>query len=189
MKTLALALLVGSAALLRADDAPPELQAIEAKYDLATIDLHEAKREKYIMELAALHWHLVRHDLPGIDAVDFEINRHPMPSTSASDKALTKLRVGTWQSPRHDYLYRADGTWVMDPEAGISDATHGTWSIHGNQYTDAVSGDVPAETTTYTIILLTDSTFIFAEPGTAGAFYEQREGKGHLPLRRDAPAP
>jgi hypothetical protein len=188
VKALALALLVGSAALLRADDAPPELKAIEAKYDLATIDSHEAKRDKYIMELAALHWHLVRHDLPGIDAVDFEINRHPMPAT-ADSKKLTKLRVGTWQSPRHDYLYRADGTWTMDPDAGIPDSTHGTWSIHGNQYTDAFTGAVPAETTTYTIILLTDSTFIFAEPGTAGAYYEQREDKGHLPLRRDAPAP
>jgi hypothetical protein len=179
---------IGTASLVRADDAPAELKAIQAKYDLATLDSHEAKREKYIMELSALHWHLVRHDLPGLDAVDFEINRHPVPA-AADDKALAKLRVGTWQSPRHDYLYRADGTWTMDPDAGIPDATHGTWSIHGNEYTETTSGAVPAESTTYTIILLNDTTFIFAEPGTAGAYYERREGKGHLPLRRDDPAP
>ncbi len=181
-------ILVGMAGALRASDTPAPLAAIEAKYNLATIDHNEAQREKYIHELAALRWHLVRHGLPGLDAVDFEINRHPMPA-SADEKALAKLRAGTWQSPRHDYLLREDGTWVMDPELNDADATHGTWAIHGNQYTESHGGAEPAETTTYTIILLDDNTFIFAEPNTAGAFYERRAGKPGLPLRRDEPAP
>lgn len=191
-KILAAVLALGAAGwvgMARADEGPAELRAIEAKYNLATIDHHEPQRQKFVHDLAALHWHLVHHELPGLDAVDFEINRHPMPAGGGDDKALTKLRVGTWQSPRHDYLFREDGTWVMDPELNDPDSAHGTWAIHGNQYTETTSGTAPAETTIYTIILLDDTTFIFSEPGTAGAFYERRAGQPGLPLRRDDPAP
>jgi len=40
-------------------------------------------------------------------------------------------RVAVWsangQSPRHDYLYRRDGSWTMLP--GDEGTTHGTWRI------------------------------------------------------------
>src|SRR5206468_11738197 len=31
------------------------------------------------------------------------------------DATPTRLLVGTWQGPRHETQYRADGTWVLDP--------------------------------------------------------------------------
>jgi len=54
-------------------------------------------------------------------------------------------------SPRHDYLYRADGTWTMLP--ADPDTTHGTWRIDGNQYFDTAATD-PPQTSQYTIILI-----------------------------------
>jgi len=30
-----------------------------------------------------------------------------------SDDQLSKLMVGAWRSPRHDYIYFSDGTWWM----------------------------------------------------------------------------
>jgi hypothetical protein len=36
--------------------------------------------------------------------------------------------VGEWQSPRHTYLYRSDGTWTILPEKIDSyQATNGRW--------------------------------------------------------------
>ena len=47
------------------------------------------------------------------------------------DAALTQLLVGTWQGPRHETQYRADGTWVLDPPDD-GDNTRGKWRIeHG----------------------------------------------------------
>jgi hypothetical protein len=31
------------------------------------------------------------------------------------DATLSRLLVGTWQGPRHQTVYRADGTWMLDP--------------------------------------------------------------------------
>jgi hypothetical protein len=55
-------------------------------------------------------------------AIDTEIKRHRVPS-DADSKMFSSLLVGQWQSPRHDFLYRADGTWTMLPEE--KDVTHG----------------------------------------------------------------
>jgi len=47
------------------------------------------------------------------------------------DATLSKLLVGTWQGPRHQTQYRADGTWVLDPP-DEGDNTRGKWRIeHG----------------------------------------------------------
>src|SRR5690348_7308847 len=47
------------------------------------------------------------------------------------DATLSKLLVGTWQGPRHQTEYRADGTWVLDPP-DEGDNTLGKWRIeHG----------------------------------------------------------
>ena len=83
-------------------------------------------------------------------AIDAEIKEHPAPKDSDS-KALSRLILGKWESPRHDYLYRADGTWTMLP--ADPDTTHGTWRIDGNQYFDTAATD-PPQTSQYTIILI-----------------------------------
>ena len=47
------------------------------------------------------------------------------------DATLSKLLIGTWQDPRHQTQYRADGTWILDPP-DEGDNTHGNWRIeHG----------------------------------------------------------
>lgn len=47
------------------------------------------------------------------------------------DASLTRLLIGTWQGPRHETQYRADGTWVFDPP-DEGDNTRGKWRIeHG----------------------------------------------------------
>jgi hypothetical protein len=47
------------------------------------------------------------------------------------DATLSQLLVGTWQGPRHETQYLADGTWVLDPpDEGKN--TRGKWRIeHG----------------------------------------------------------
>jgi hypothetical protein len=176
-------LLLGMIGRAHAADAPPELKAIEARYDQRHFAHDDSLREKYLNELAKLHWYLVDHSLPGIDAVNAEINRHPVPPT-ADTKALTKARLGLWHSPRHDYLFRADGTWIMDPSDDDPSSTHGTWAIHGNQYFETTA-TTPETRSAYVIILLDKNTFIFTEPGSpdsSDAYYEQRPAKGGLPF-------
>jgi hypothetical protein len=47
------------------------------------------------------------------------------------DATLSRLLVGTWEGPRHQTVYRADGTWVLDPP-DEGDNTRGKWRIeHG----------------------------------------------------------
>ncbi|MFN2509482.1 MAG: hypothetical protein ABR589_12005, partial [Chthoniobacterales bacterium] len=43
-----------------------------------------------------------------------ELNRSAK-IVSQSDEELRKLMVGKWTTGRHEYLYRADGTWQMLP--------------------------------------------------------------------------
>ena len=50
---------------------------------------------------------------------------------SQSDQELRKLMVGKWTTGRHEYLYKADGTWQMLP-TDIS-TTHGKWRIENHQ--------------------------------------------------------
>jgi hypothetical protein len=157
----------------------PELKAILARYDQTKFAQDEALREKFVMDLAALRWTLAVQDNEGWQDVDSELRRHPAPPNT---DAFLKARLGKWLSPRHDYLYRADGTWVMDPDAGDADSTHGTWSIKGNQYFESVERLAEAGRA-YTIILLDAGNFIYAQGNTT--FYEKRPGTVGLPLRRD----
>ncbi len=164
----------------------PQLKAIETRYDQAKLATDETLREKYIMELALLRFHLSHGDSLAWQQVEAEMARHPAPANSDS-AAFQKLRAGVWYSPRHHYLYRANGTWVMDPD-GDPDDTHGSWSIKGNQYTE----DSGQESETYTIILLTKDNFIFTPSvpeETPQLFFERRTKTGGLPIMRDDPAP
>jgi hypothetical protein len=51
--------------------------------------------------------------------------------TSLSDAELRRIMIGKWTTGRHQYEYKADGTWVMLP-TDIS-TTHGTWRIENHQ--------------------------------------------------------
>jgi hypothetical protein len=97
---------------------------------------------------------------------DAEIKQHPAPNDG---KALSMLLVGKWESPRHDHLYRADGTWTMLPVE--PDITHGTWRIEGNQYFDTAAIE-PPQTSQYTIILISKRDFVFTDQEIV--FYETR---------------
>jgi hypothetical protein len=47
------------------------------------------------------------------------------------DATLSLLLVGTWHGHRHETLFRADGTWILDPPDD-GDNTRGKWRIeHG----------------------------------------------------------
>jgi hypothetical protein len=132
----------------------------------------EAARAYYITRLVRLHEEAVRLNTDAWQAIDAEIKQHPAPNDSNS-KALSSLLIGKWESPRHDHLYRADGTWTMIPVE--PDVTHGTWRIEGNQYfntyidTDATH---PPQTFQYTIILITKRDFVFIDQEVV--FYETR---------------
>ena len=186
---LPLLLLATGVKTARADD-PKELKVIEARLDKAKLASDETLRQKYIMELAMLRFHLSHGDSLDWQLVEAEMAKHPAP-TSSDSEAFRKLRLGIWYSPRHSYLYRADGTWVMDPDnkdAPLSEHTHGTWSIKGNQYTDGTS----EQSDTYTIILLTKDNFIFTPPAFSDVipqlFFERRTETGGMPIMRDDPA-
>jgi hypothetical protein len=76
------------------------------------------------------------------------------------DETLTRLLIGTWQGPRHETQYRADGTWVLDPP-DEGDNTRGKWRIeHGRlietwRFTDEDSDSSSVEE----IIELTEKVF------------------------------
>jgi hypothetical protein len=176
---LAVLVLAGITTFSRADD-PPELKALEDE----KTTMHGLGHDHYIMDLARLRFDLIRQKADDWrwQAVDQEIIRNPVPTNSDS-KALSALRLGVWHSPRHDYTYKADGTWKMtDGGSDDPDATHGLWSIKGNRYTDYVPG-ADSDTQTYTLILADRENFIFTD-GTHLFFEKRTLGKG-LPLRRD----
>jgi hypothetical protein len=128
----------------------------------------EADRSDYIIRLVRLRAEAARRKTGAWQAIDAEIMQHPAPSNS-DGKAFSNLLVGRWQSPRRDYLYRADGTWTMLPMD--QETTHGTWRIEGNEYFNAAATDRP-ETTRYTIILITKRDFVFTDGEVV--FYERR---------------
>ena len=76
------------------------------------------------------------------------------------DATLSRLLVGTWQSRRHQTVYRADGTWLLDPP-DEGDNTHGKWRIeHGKLIeTWRFSNELSDSTSTEEIIELTEWTF------------------------------
>jgi hypothetical protein len=172
MKRIYLAVLFALAGIANLVAAEPK-ELASAKADFAKIAKpDEAAREHYITTLTRLREKLARSNGDWKD-VDAEIMRHPAPA-DADGKAQTKLREGIWTSPRHDYLYRKDGTWTMLP--ADPGTTHGTWHIEGNQCEERaiVQGAAP-DTSKYKIILLTPKDFVFTD-GTA-VFYEVRKSK------------
>lgn len=76
------------------------------------------------------------------------------------DATLTRLLVGTWQGPRHQTVYRADGTWMLDPP-DEGDNTRGKWRIeHGKLIETWRFRDESSDSTsTEEIIELTETIF------------------------------
>ena len=76
------------------------------------------------------------------------------------DATLSRLLVGTWQGPRDETQYRADGTWILDPP-DEGDNTRGKWRIeHGRlietwRFTDETEDSTSVEE----IIELNDKMF------------------------------
>jgi hypothetical protein len=129
----------------------------------------EAARVAYLTELVRLREKAARGNDHSWEPIDAEIKRHPAPANSDS-AALTSLRVGDWQSPRHDYRYLADGTWTMLP---VDDnTTNGTWRIEGNQDFE-IANIMPDKDDPLTIILATKKDFVFADKD-GDIFYETR---------------
>ena len=71
--------------------------------------------------------------------------------TSLSDAELRQLMVGRWTTGRHDYEYKADGTWRMLP-ADIS-TTKGTWRIEKHQLIEGTSARTIMEASQKQIVL------------------------------------
>jgi hypothetical protein len=125
----------------------------------------EAARSNYVTLLVRMRERAARLNTVEWQAIDTEIKQRPAPKDSDS-KIFSGLRVGKWKSPRHEYLFRGDGTWTMLPAE--ENTTHGSWRIEGNQYFDTE----PTETSQYTIILITKKDFVFADQ--THVFYETR---------------
>jgi len=127
----------------------------------------EADRQSYLLKLSKLRESLAENaGSEDCFTVDAEIRRHQAPEHT---EGYTKLMVGKWSSPRHEYIYRADGTWRMLPEE--EGRTRGRWHIKGNRFFS--SADIePDDSCAYTIILLTNDNFIFTDGKTV--FYEER---------------
>jgi hypothetical protein len=129
----------------------------------------EAARSDYITRLVRMREQAARSKSDDWQAIDAEIKRHPAPADS-DGKAFAGRLAGEWSSPRHDYLYRNDGTWTITPVE--DDILHGTWRIEGNQYFSTVAAE-PPETIQYTIILIGQKDFVFTDQ--TNVFYETRD--------------
>ena len=128
----------------------------------------EAVRTDYLTRLVRMREEKARQKSDEWKAIDNEVREHPAPKDS-DGKVLSGRLVGKWSSPRHDYLYRRDGSWTMLP--ADEGTTHGTWRIEGNQFfTTASIG--PPDPAQYTIILITKKDFVIADQ--SGVFYETR---------------
>ena len=141
----------------------------EAKRDYAKISPpSEAARSDYISRLIRMREKAARLKTDEWQAIDTEIKQHPA-SKDSDSKSLSARLAGRWASPRHDYLYRIDGTWTMLP--ADEHTTHGRWRIEGNQFFNNAATE-RSDTAPYTIILITRKDFVFMDQSTV--FYEKR---------------
>jgi uncharacterized repeat protein (TIGR03803 family) len=120
----------------------PGLKAAKAEYEASS--RHEAARIRYVTKLADMSAQLTPKILhnPDVDAkvayanqagaIEEELRKHPMPRNVDSRK-LSQLLIGEWESPRHTYVFRADGTY------GVADEQRAKWRIDGNECIDDVS--------------------------------------------------
>ena len=158
--TIVAAALVMAAGAFAED--PKELREAKQAYEKASPHPSEADRARYISRLVRMREKLARGKGDGWQAVDAEIKRHPAPAESDA-QALSKLVVGKWESPRHEYLFKADGVWTMLPEEEDGQKnTNGKWKIEGNQYLQSNQPDV-SQFDKMTILLLDEKDFVMTD--------------------------
>ena len=87
-------------------------------------------------------------------AIDQELNAHPT-AKNANPKKLARFLIGRWQSPRHIYVFNADGTTGLEDD---TTARKQKWRIRGNQIFE---DNVPAAT----IILLNSDYLVLSFDG------------------------
>jgi hypothetical protein len=136
------------------------LNAAKAEYEHSSHD--EAARIRYVTKLADIYKAELGSALAAVD-VEHELRKHPMPRNVDSRK-LTQLVIGNWDSPRHTYVFRADGTY------GVSDEQRDKWRIDGNEYIDDVSRGP--------IILLDRNYFIYADGQGAAVYLRAHDSEG-----------
>ena len=60
----------------------------------------------------------------------------PVRADDKTDRKLARLMVGTWRSPRHTYVYAADGRWWNADEYSWLDkpeGARGRWKIQDHE--------------------------------------------------------
>ncbi|HST31256.1 MAG TPA: hypothetical protein VLK27_10515 [Chthoniobacterales bacterium] len=75
------------------------------------------------------------------------------------DATLSKMLIGTWDSSRHQYEYRRDGTWITDPpDDGYN--SRGKWRIENGKLitTWRFQGESKDSSDAQTIVELTKTT-------------------------------
>jgi len=164
MKTLMCSLAVALSGTLAFAQTSPQkdFEAAKQKYEQSSHD--ETARVAYVTKLAQLKVELLKvpneqDDLKG--AINSECQKLPYPK-DVDSKKLKQLIVGTWASPRHHYVYRANGKWGT--EGG---AISGNWRIQGNQL---IQGDVIVNGP---IILLNKDYFIYSNSGGDVMFHSR----------------
>lgn len=121
----------------------------------------ETDRVRYITALVRLRESFTRADSEKMQAIDAEVIKYPIPK-DADSAALRKRIAGRWTSPRHQYLYREDGTWTMLPEFIDGEkTTHGVWHIEGNKFFQHASIQSPATEEGEVVIIVTDTDFVW----------------------------
>lgn len=162
MKTLILhtcitALIIGQAVAQTAEK--QNFEAARKEYNTSAHD--ESARQRYVTRLAQIREGQLKQYWQGertpeyekaAEEVNSELGRHPAPANSDS-KQLSRLLVGSWQSPRRVYIFRANGKWGSE-DGPVSSK----WRISGNQLIEDGSRA--------TIILIDHDYFIYNEQGS-----------------------
>ncbi len=152
---------------------PAVLREARAVYQRETPQPSEADRERYVTRLVRLR-EMIARKKGDWQAIDAEVKRHPAPAES-DPAVFAALLVGSWRSPRHDYIYHSDGTWsVADPMPGNDGSAVGRWRIEGNQCIESYASGAPMPRR-YTILLLTGHDHVVTDGESV--FYRVRIAK------------
>ena len=155
------AILITGGVLIQAAE-KQDFEAAKQQYEQSSHD--EAARVTYVTKLAQLKVELLKVPNEQDDlkrAINSECQKLPY-RKGVDSKKLKQLIVGTWASPRHHYVYRANGKWGT--EGG---AISGNWRIQGNQL---IQGDVIVNGP---IILLNQDYFIYSNSGGDVMFHSR----------------
>jgi hypothetical protein len=130
------------AASINAATLGEQFDAAKAEYEQSS-PRDEAARARYVTRLAQLvdqrvqaYWKTGERDAEYTslaENMNAELKNNPLPKDSDS-KRLTQLLIGKWQSPRHTYLFKANGKYGM--EDGPMDTS---WKLSGNQLIEGTS--------------------------------------------------